>query len=40
MLFKKFITPEQINMSFTFTYIKCQAKQIKHMPLLNSNYMA
>ena len=40
MLFKKFIAPEQINMSFTFTYIKCQAKQIKHMPLLNSNYMA
>ena len=25
--FKKFIAPEQINMSFTFAYIKCQAKQ-------------
>ena len=25
--FKKFIAPEQINMSFTFTYIKFQAKQ-------------
>ena len=29
MLFKKFIAPEQINMSFTFTYIKCQAKHFK-----------
>ena len=25
--FKKFIAPEQINMSFPFAYIKCQAKQ-------------
>ena len=24
---KKFIAPEQINMSFPFAYIKCQAKQ-------------
>ena len=27
VLLKKFIAPEQINMSFAFFYIKCQAKQ-------------
>ena len=27
VLLKKFITPEQMNMSFAFAYIKCQAKQ-------------
>ena len=33
--FKKFIAPEQINMSFTFAYIECQAKQFStHWNLL------
>ena len=38
--FKKFITPEQINMLFVFASVKCQAKQfskVQHLEQLLRN---